>query len=148
MKTSQGKAARPGAERPIERSKYPQYTTLARRAKKILQTSCKIHKNITARASVPWSAVWRGSRRSMDTNRCHRASECALEPRRMAIALSDDLREQGTEGYYELQERGTPVQRRLSPNNRSPHQRTARVRDFAGRGYCYLAVEWSIRDIA
>ena len=67
----------------------------------------------------------------MDTNRCHRASECALEPRRMAIALSDDLREQGTEGYYELQERGTPVQRRLSPNNRSPHQRTARVRDFA-----------------
>ena len=33
-------------------------------------------------------------------------------------------------------------------NYRSPHQRTARVRDFAGRGYCYLAVEWSIRDIA
>ena len=26
-----------------------------------------------------------------------------------------------------------------SPNNRSPHQRTARVREFAGRGYCYLA---------
>ena len=48
----------------------------------------------------------------------------------MAIALSDDLREQGTEGYYELQERGTPVQRRLSPNNRSPHQRTARVREL------------------
>ena len=37
---------------------------------------------------------------------------------------------------------------RLSPNNRSPLQRTARVRDFAGRGYCYLAVESSIRDIA
>ena len=28
---------------------------------------------------------------------------------------------------------------RPSPNNKSPHQRTARVRDFAGRGYCYLA---------
>ena len=66
----------------------------------------------------------------------------------MAIALSDELQEQGTEGYYDLRERGTPVHRRLSPNNRNPHQRTARVRDFAGRGYCYLAVEWSIRDIA
>ena len=32
-----------------------------------------------AQADVPWSAVWRGSRRSMDTNRCYRASECALE---------------------------------------------------------------------
>ena len=29
---------------------------------------------IIARADVPWSAVWRGWRRSMDTNRCHRAS--------------------------------------------------------------------------
>ena len=26
------------------------------------------------RVNVPWSAVWRGSRCSMDTNRCHRAS--------------------------------------------------------------------------
>ena len=26
------------------------------------------------------------------------------------------------------------------PDIRIPHQRTARVRDFAGRGYCYLAV--------
>ena len=31
-----------------------------------------------ARADVPWSDVWRGSRRSMDTNRCHRASGYAL----------------------------------------------------------------------
>ena len=42
---------------------------------------------------MPWSAVWRGSRRSMDTNRCHRASRCALEARRMAIALLDELQE-------------------------------------------------------
>ena len=48
-----------------------------------------------ARADVPWSAVWRGSRRSMDTNRCHRASQCALEARRKAIALSDGLQERG-----------------------------------------------------
>ena len=46
-----------------------------------------------ARADMLWSAVWRGSRRSMDTNRCHRASGCALESRGMAIALSDELRE-------------------------------------------------------
>ena len=32
------------------------------------------------RVNVPWSAVWRGSRCSMDTNRCHRASGCALGP--------------------------------------------------------------------
>ena len=76
---------------------------------------------IIARANVPWSAVWRGSLRSMDTNRCHRASGYALQTRRMAIAVPDDLRE-----------RGTPVHRRLSPNNRSLHQRTARVRDLRG----------------
>ena len=46
-----------------------------------------------ARANVPWSAVWRGSRCSMDTNRCHRASGCALEARRMAIAVLDELQE-------------------------------------------------------
>ena len=103
---------------------------------------------ITARANVPWSDTWMGSRRSMDTNRCHRASRCALQAPRKAIAVPDDLREQGTEGYYDLRERGTPVHRRPSPNNKSPLQRTALVRDFAGRGYCYLAVEWSIRDIA
>ena len=45
-------------------------------------------------------------------------------------------------------EKGAGGLGRPSPNNRSPHQRTARVRDFAGRGYCCLAVEWSIRDIA
>ena len=48
----------------------------------------------------------------------------------MAISLSDGLQEKGTEGYYDLLERGTPVHRRLSPNNRSPHQRTARVREL------------------
>ena len=48
---------------------------------------------IIARADMPWSAVWRGSRRSMDTNRCHRASGCALEARRTAIALLDELQE-------------------------------------------------------
>ena len=36
-------------------------------------------------------------------------------------------------------EKGAGALGRPSPNNRSPHQRTARVRDFAGRGYCYLA---------
>ena len=45
---------------------------------------------IIARADVPWSAVWRGSRRSMDTNRCHRAIRCALQAPRKAIALPDD----------------------------------------------------------
>ena len=48
---------------------------------------------IIARADMPWSAVWRGSRRSMDRNRCHRASRCALEARRTAIALPDELQE-------------------------------------------------------
>ena len=46
-----------------------------------------------ARADVPWSDVWRGSRRSMDTNQCHRASEYALEAPRMAIAMPDELQE-------------------------------------------------------
>ena len=48
---------------------------------------------INARANVPWSAFWRGSRCSMDTNRCHRASRCALQAPRMAIAVPDYLRE-------------------------------------------------------
>ena len=48
---------------------------------------------IIARADVPWSDVWRGSQCSMDTNRCHRASEDALEAPRMAIAVSDELQE-------------------------------------------------------
>ena len=55
---------------------------------------------IIARANVPWSAVWRGSLRSMDTNRCHRASGYALQTRRMAIAVPDDLREKGTQGLH------------------------------------------------
>ena len=52
-----------------------------------------IFQQIIARADVPWSDVWRGSRCSMDTNRCHRASGYALEARGMAIALSDELQE-------------------------------------------------------
>ena len=48
---------------------------------------------IIARADVPCSDVWRGSRRSMDTNRCHRASGYALEVPRMAIAVTDELQE-------------------------------------------------------
>ena len=42
---------------------------------------------------MPWSDVWRGLRRSMDTNRCHRASEDALEARGIAIAVSDESQE-------------------------------------------------------
>ena len=57
---------------------------------------------------MPWSDVWRGSRRSMDTNRCHRAGRCALEALRMAIAVPDELQEQGTEGSDELQESERP----------------------------------------
>ena len=53
---------------------------------------------IIARADVPWSAVWRGSGRSMDTNRCHRASRCALEARIMAIAVTDELQESVGQG--------------------------------------------------
>ena len=57
-------------------------------------------RQIIARADMPWSAVWRGSRCSMDTNRCHRASEYALEAPRMAIAVPDELQERGTEALY------------------------------------------------
>ena len=35
-------------------------------------------------------------------------------------------------------EKGAGVWGGLAPIIESPHQRTARVRDFAGRGYCYL----------
>ena len=48
---------------------------------------------ITARANVPWSVVWRGSLSSMDTNQCHRASRCALQAPRKAIAVPDDFQE-------------------------------------------------------
>ena len=66
---------------------------------------------IIARADMPWSAVWRGWRRSMDTNRCHRAGGCALEVRGMAIALPDELQEsvgQGTNRSLRAV-RGRPV---------------------------------------
>ena len=54
-----------------------------------------------ARADMPWSDVWRGSRFPMDTNRCHRASGCALESPRMAIGVQGELQESmgpGSEG--------------------------------------------------
>ena len=50
---------------------------------------------ITARANVPWSDAWRGLRCSMDTNRCHRASRCAMQAPRKAIAVPGDLQERG-----------------------------------------------------
>ena len=53
---------------------------------------------IIARADMPCGDVWRGSRRSMDTNRCHRASGYALEARRMAIAVTDELQESMGQG--------------------------------------------------
>ena len=42
---------------------------------------------------MPWSAVWRGSRCSMDTNRCHRASRCALQGPGRPIRVLDELQE-------------------------------------------------------
>ena len=63
---------------------------------KLLPLRSSANKKIIARTDVPWSDVWRGSRRSMDTNRCHRASGCALEARRIAIAVLGDL--QGSMG--------------------------------------------------
>ena len=46
---------------------------------------------IIARADMLWSAVWRGSGRSMDTNRCHRASGYALERCLEGFAVLDRL---------------------------------------------------------
>ena len=65
-----------------------------------------------ARADVPWSAVWRGSRRSMDTNRCHRASGCPLEARRMEIAVPGEFHE--SEERVQREERVQSVQREQS----------------------------------
>ena len=59
-------------------------------------------RQIIARGNVPWRCVQRGCRRSMETNRFHRASRYALECRRMAIGTSDELHErtaQATEGH-------------------------------------------------
>ena len=36
----------------------------------------------------------------MDTNRCHRASGYALEARRKAIAVPDELQERGMQGLH------------------------------------------------
>ena len=46
-----------------------------------------------ALVNMPWSAVWRGSRRSMDTNRCHRAGGCALEGPGRPIRVPGELQE-------------------------------------------------------
>ena len=62
-----------------------------------------------ARADMPWSAVWRGSGRSMDTNRCHRASGCALQARRMAIAVPGEFHE--SEERVQHEERVQSVER-------------------------------------
>ena len=48
---------------------------------------------IIARADVPCSDVWRGSRRSMDTNQCHRAGGCSLEGPGRPIRVPDELQE-------------------------------------------------------
>ena len=72
-------------------------------------------RQIIARADVPWSDVWRGSRRSMDTNRCHRASQCALEGPGRPIALS-----------YELQEREGPGTNRALTALRSEERRVGK----------------------
>ena len=44
-----------------------------------------------ALVNLPWSAVWSGSGRSMDSNRCHRASGCALEHCLEGFAVLDRL---------------------------------------------------------
>ena len=44
-----------------------------------------------ARVDMPWSAVWRGSRRAMDAKRCHRASQCALDGPGRPIRVPDEL---------------------------------------------------------
>ena len=46
-----------------------------------------------ALVNMPWNAVWRGWRRSMDTNRCHRASRCALEGPGRPIRVPGEFQE-------------------------------------------------------
>ena len=61
-----------------------------------------VFRQIITRGNVPWRRLWTGCRRSMETNRFHRASRYALECRRMAIGTSDELHErtaQATEGH-------------------------------------------------
>ena len=60
-----------------------------------------------------WSAVWRGSRCPMDTNRCHRASGCALEACRMAIAVPGE--------FHESEERVQREERVQSEGRVDPH---------------------------
>ena len=46
-----------------------------------------------ARVDVPCSDVWRGWRRSMDTNQCHHAGGCSLEGPGRPIRVPDELQE-------------------------------------------------------
>ena len=72
------------------------------RALTAVRGSSVIFLQTIARADMPWSAVWRGSRCSMDTNRCHRVSGCALEARRKAIGVQDELQERGMQALHGL----------------------------------------------
>ena len=74
-----------------------------------------------ALVNLPWSAVWSGSRRSMDSNRCHRAGGCALEGPGRPIRVPDELQEsvgQGTNRSLRAV-RGRPVAGRWSSGKSS-----------------------------
>ena len=90
-----------------------------RKLSKLLPLRSSAHKKIIARTDVPWSDVWRGSRRSMDTNRCQRANQYALEAPRIAIALSDDLRERERPGYDDVCSRAEAQQAAAAAELRS-----------------------------
>ena len=88
---------------------------------KLLPLRSSAHKKIIARADMPWSDIWRSSRRSMDTNRCHRAGRCALAATRMAIAVLDLLHERGMQGLH-----GCAWQVGDLPANRSAERRAGK----------------------
>ena len=106
---------------------------------------------IIARANVPWSDAWRGSRRSMDTNRCHRASECPLQAPRMAIAVPDDLREKGTQGLHSrvCQVRILPANHRASECAlQAPRKAIALSDELQERGMQGLhGCAWQVGDL-
>ena len=87
---------------------------------------------------MPCSAVWRGSRRSMDTNRCHRASEYALQSRKMAIALPDELQEVTVSAMppnqRQINAKPTPTQRQpLVTPQPAPHHGPSATRPASRR---------------
>ena len=55
----------------------------------------------------------------MEPNRCHRASQYALEAPRIAIALSDDLRERERPGYDDVCSRAEAQQAAAAAELRS-----------------------------